>query len=47
MTASFGIGMFFYGMGAILIGGVIAYYVINKVYRGIHHKRKTRWDDLE
>jgi len=30
MTASFGIGMFFYGMGAICIGAIIAYYVINK-----------------
>ena len=30
MTASLGIGMFFYGMGAICIGAIIAYYVINK-----------------
>ena len=27
MTAAFGIGMFFYGMGAICIGAIIAYYV--------------------
>jgi len=30
MTATFGIGMFFYSMGCVLIGAVIAYYVINK-----------------
>ena len=30
MTVSFGIGMFFYGMGAIGIGAMVAYYVINK-----------------
>jgi|TARA_Y100000004_G_scaffold103558_1_gene116188 uncharacterized membrane protein len=31
MTALYGIGMFFTGMGAILIGGIVAYYIINKV----------------
>ena len=31
MTASFGIGMFFYSMGALLIGAIIAYKIINKV----------------
>ena len=31
MTASFGIGMFFYGMTCILIGAIIAYYIINKL----------------
>ena len=30
MTASLGIGMFFYGMVAIGIGAMIAYYIINK-----------------
>ena len=30
MTAAFGIGMFFYGMVAIFIGAIVAYYVINK-----------------
>ena len=30
MTFSFGIGMFLYGMGAICIGAIIAYYIINK-----------------
>jgi|TARA_B100000424_G_scaffold194880_1_gene152299 uncharacterized membrane protein YdjX (TVP38/TMEM64 family) len=47
MTAGFGVGMFFYSMGALLIGAVIAYYVINKVYKSIHTKRRSRWDDLE
>ena len=31
MTFAFGIGMFFYGMGCILIGAIIAYYVINNL----------------
>ena len=31
MTASFGIGMFFYGMVCILIGAIAVYYVINKL----------------
>ena len=30
MTAIFGIGMFFYGMGCVLIGAIIVYYVTNK-----------------
>ena len=30
MTASFGIGMFFYGMVCITIGAIAVYYVINK-----------------
>jgi len=31
MTFAFGIGMFFYGMIAIGIGAIIAYYIINKI----------------
>jgi hypothetical protein len=31
MTASFGIGMFFYGIGCICIGALAVLYVINKV----------------
>ena len=31
MTFAFGIGMFFYGMIAIGIGTIIAYYIINKI----------------
>ena len=30
MTASFGIGMFFYGMTCIFIGALAVYYEINK-----------------
>ena len=30
MTTGFGVGMFFYGMVAIFIGAIVAYYVINK-----------------
>lgn len=33
MTASFGIGMFFYGMTCILIGALAVYYVINKIQK--------------
>ncbi len=31
MTFAFGIGMFFYGMIAIGIGAIIAYYIINQI----------------
>jgi large-conductance mechanosensitive channel len=31
MTASFGIGMFFYGIICIAIGATAVYYVINKI----------------
>ena len=47
MTVGFGVGMFFYGMGAIFIGAIIAYYIINKVNKSIHTRRRSRWDDLE
>ena len=47
MTVGFGVGMFFYGMGAIFIGAIIAYYIINNVHKSIHTRRKSRWDDLE
>ena len=30
MTVGFGIGMFFYGMGCIFIGAIIAYFIINR-----------------
>ena len=33
MTASFGIGMFFYGMGCICIGAIVTYYIINKMQK--------------
>jgi len=31
MTAYHGLGMFFFSMGAFIIGALIAFYVINKV----------------
>ena len=31
MSFYHGLGMFFLGMGAIIIGGIIALYIINKV----------------
>ena len=45
MTFEFGMGMFFYGMGAILIGAVIAYFIINKVME--KKEEPKRFDDLE
>ena len=33
MTASFGIGMFFYGIICIAIGAGAVYYVINKIQK--------------
>ena len=45
MTTGFGVGMFFYGMGALLIGAIIAYYIINKISK--NKKEPTRFDDLE
>ena len=30
MTAAYGIGMFFYSMGCLLIGAIIIYKVINR-----------------
>ena len=44
MTTALGWGMF-YGMTAIFIGAVIAYYVINKISK--NKKEPTRFDDLE
>ena len=31
MTAAYGIGMFFFSMGALFVGALIAFYIINKV----------------
>ena len=31
MTATFGIGMFFYGIGCIAIGAMAVYFVFNKI----------------
>ena len=40
------IGLFFVGMGAILIGGLITWYVINNFVLK-KDKEPTRFDDLE
>ena len=45
MTAALGWGMCFYGMTAVFIGAVIAYYIIYKISK--NKKGPTRFDDLE
>tara|TARA_R100001086_G_scaffold226622_1_gene145348 strand:+ start:923 stop:1039 length:117 start_codon:yes stop_codon:yes gene_type:complete len=32
MTAYHGLGMFFYSMSALIVGALIVFYVINKVF---------------
>ena len=41
MTVSFGIGMFFYGMGCLLIGATVAYFIINKLKKENKNARKN------
>ena len=45
MSFYHGLGMFIFGMGAIIVGAIVAYFIINKVME--EKKEKTRWDDLE
>jgi uncharacterized membrane protein YdjX (TVP38/TMEM64 family) len=45
MTFGFGIGMFFLGMGCILIGSIIAFFIIKQVIK--EKIKPTRFDDLE
>ena len=45
MTPGFGIGMFVFGMGCILVGAVIAFFIIKEVTK--ERKKPTRFDDLE
>ena len=45
MSFYHGLGMFIFGMGAIIVGASVAYFIINKVMED--KKEKTRWDDLE
>ena len=45
MTIEHGLGMFFIGMGAIFVGGMIAFFIINKVLE--EKKEPRRFDDLE
>ena len=45
MSFYHGLGMFIFGMSALLIGAIIAFYIINKVME--EKKEPTRFDDLE
>ena len=45
MSFYHGLGMFIFGMSAMIIGAIVAYFIINKVMED--KKEKTRWDDLE
>ena len=45
MSFYHGLGMFIFGMGAMIVGAIVAYFIINKVME--EKKEKTRWDDLE
>ncbi len=45
MSFFHGLGMFIFGMGAMIVGAIVAYFIINKVME--EKKEKTRWDDLE
>ena len=47
ITTGFGIGMFIYGMTCILIGAIIAYYIINKVQKTeekLEQEEKRVWN---
>ena len=41
MSFYHGLGMFFFGMGAFIVGAIIAYFIINKV---MDEKEKKKWD---
>ena len=45
MSFYHGLGMFIYNMSALLIGAIIAFYIINKVME--EKKEPRRFDDLE
>ena len=45
MSFYHGLGMFILGMGAMIVGAIVAYFIINKVMED--KKEKTRRDDLE
>ena len=45
MSFYHGLGMFIFGMSALIVGAVIAYFIINKVME--EKKEPTRFDDLE
>ena len=39
MSFYHGLGMFLFGMGAIIVGGMIAWYIINKVVNDDEEER--------
>ena len=45
MSFFHGLGMFIFNMSALLIGAIIAFYIINKVME--EKKEPRRFDDLE
>ena len=45
MSFYHGLGMFIFNMSALLIGAIIAFYIINKVME--EKKEPVRFDDLE
>ena len=45
MTMFHGLGMFIFGMGALIVGAIVAYFIINEVMK--EKKEGKRWDDLE
>ena len=45
MSFYHGLGMFIFGMSALIVGAIIAYFIINKVMK--EKKEPVRFDDLE
>ena len=45
MSFYHGLGMFIFGMSALIVGAIIAFYIINKVMK--EKKEPVRFDDLE
>ena len=45
MSIQYGLGMFLFGMGALIFGAIIAFFIINKVLE--EKKEPRRFDDLE
>tara|TARA_R100001163_G_scaffold5265_1_gene6419 strand:+ start:500 stop:637 length:138 start_codon:yes stop_codon:yes gene_type:complete len=45
MSFYHGLGMFIFGMGAMIVGAIVAYFIINKVTE--RRKESKRFDDLE
>ena len=45
MSFYHGLGMFIFGMSALIVGAIIAFYIINKVME--EKKEPTKFDDLE